>query len=118
MKSVLNSIVWFVLAACTVQAADHFASRESSVQSKPSISQVTLPIETPAQLAIERISSSKISIAVTGTPGETYQLLCSPDLQVWASFATVTIPASGTSEVSDSVSRNTSMKYYQALLAE
>lgn len=69
----------------------------------------------PATLGVPRVSGTNLTFSITGTPGGIHQVQSSANLGAWTDEIQVTLPASGTAEVSLPLQAGTGPRFYRAI---
>jgi hypothetical protein len=68
---------------------------------------------TPPKLQIRAAPARQFIVAVTGQVGQTYNLLASPDLTTWTVIGTVTLPAGGSLDFTDTNAASFPQRFYR-----
>jgi hypothetical protein len=76
---------------------------------------VTVSINAPPELFDARMAPEGFAFSLAGTPSATYIVQTSTDLSNWDTLATITLPASGVSPITDSSASTSIRRYYRAL---
>ncbi len=94
---------WTVIGTVTLDASGSAQFTDPAGNSRPvCLYDLQRSVATPPRLAIQAVpGGGPVILSVTGQPDQTYDVVCSQDLQTWTVIGTVTLDASGLGQFED-----------------
>lgn len=110
----LDLATWTVIGTVTADASGSFQFSDPAGTSSPlrMYRLQTLAVAVPG-LQISAVVGGPIILSATGQAGQTYNVLCSQDLQIWTLIGTLTLDTSGSGQFTDTASTSRPLCLYR-----